>query len=136
MTINVRGLANGAIQVVNPNIDALYAASNGYVYNAAGKRTASYLADVPVIIQAQAAKSSQLKHVENLNAQSVYKNVWMWGNAQGVVRPDAKGGDLLRFRIVPTSAPPLVHTWLVVLVLETWPEWCSLIVCLQTDGAP
>lgn len=128
MTINVRGLANNAIQVVNPNILAQYAASTGAATDAAGKRTPSFAADVPIMIQAQAAKSSQLAHVQNLNMQSVYKNVRMWGNAQGVVRPDAKGGDLIRFPNVPGGA---VQTWLVVVVLETWPEWCSVIACLQ-----
>lgn len=132
--INVRGIANAAIQPVNVNIAATYYASTGSVTNPAGKRAPSYAAAVPVQIQAQAVKGSQLEHVANVNVQSVYKNVRMWGNTQGVVRPDAKGGDLLRFPNVPAGT---IQTWLVVAVLETWPEWCSLVVCLQTDtGAP
>jgi hypothetical protein len=132
MTINVRGLANGAIQVVNANIAATYYASTGAATDAAGKRTPSYAAGVAIQIQAQAAKGSDLKHVNNLNMQDVYKNVRMWGDAQGVVRPDAKGGDLLTFPNVPAGT---VHTWLVVAVLETWPDWCSVVACLQTDPA-
>jgi hypothetical protein len=130
--INVRGIANAAIQVVNQNIAATYRASTGSTTDAAGKRTPTYAANVSVQIQAQAAKGSDLKHVQNLNVQSVYKNVRMWGDTQGVVRPDAKGGDLLLFPNVPAGT---VHTWLVVAVLETWPEWCSVIACLQTDPA-
>lgn len=132
MSINVRGLANAAIQVVNPNIAASYLRSTGSVTDAAGKRAPSYAAPVTVQIQAQAAKSKDLEHVENLNMQGVYKNVRMWGDTQGIVRPEAKGGDLLLFPNVPAGTN---HTWLVVAVLETWPAWCSVIACLQTDPA-
>lgn len=130
--INVRGIANAAIQPVSPNITADYFASTGYATNPAGKRAPSYAAGVPVQIQSQAASGSDLKHVEKLNIENIYRNVRMWGNTQGVVRPDAKGGDLLRFPIVPAGT---IQTWLVVKVLETWPTWCSVIVCLQTDTA-
>lgn len=132
MSINVRGIANAAIQVVNENIAASYLASTGSVTDAAGKRAPAYAAAVPVQIQAQAVKGSDLEKVEKLNQQSVYKNVRMWGNGQGVVRPNAKGGDLLQFPNVPAGT---IQTWLVVVVLETWPDWCSLIACLQTDPA-
>lgn len=128
--INVRGIANAAIQPVNPNIDAGYIASTGYTVDAAGKQVPSYAASVSVKIQAQAVKGSNLEHIANLNLQSVYKNVRMWGNAQGVVRPEAKGGDLLTFPNVPGGPS---HTWKVEAVLETWPDWCSLIVVMQLD---
>lgn len=128
--INVRGLANAAIQSVNPNIDAVYIASTGYTVGAAGDQTPTYAAPADVKIQAQAVKGSNLEHIANLNLQSVYKNVRMRGNAQGVVRPEAKGGDLMRFPNVPGGP---VRVWKVEAVLETWPEWCSVIVVMQTD---
>lgn len=131
MTINVRGIANASIQTVNPNIGADYLASTGSVLNAAGKPTPTYAAVAAVQIQAQAAKSKDLEHVNNLNMQSIYKNVRMWGNTQGVVRPDAKGGDLLKFPNVPGGP---IKVWKVEAVLETWPAWCSLVVCMQTDA--
>jgi hypothetical protein len=130
--INVRGIANAAIQPVNPNIsDVPYRASTGFTTTPAGKQVPTYAAAVPVTIQAQAASTSDLKQVANLNITNIYRNVRMWGNTQGVVRPDAKGGDLLTFPQVPGGAP---QVWLVVKVLETWPTWCSCIVCLQTDA--
>ncbi len=132
--INVRGIANAAIQSVNKNIQADYFASTGTTTNASYKQVPTYATVQQVLIQAQAARGKDLEHVNNLNMQNVYKNVRMWGNTQGIVRIDAKGGDLLRFPQVP-NAP--IQTWLVVAVLETWPAWCSLVVCLQTDtGAP
>jgi len=128
--INVRGIANAAIQPVNPNISAQYRASIGYTISAAGKQTPDYAADVPIRIQAQAVKGKDLEHVNNLNLEAIYKNVRMWGNAQGVERPRAKGGDLL---VLPNVPGETAQTWLVVAVLETWPDWCSVIACMQTD---
>lgn len=126
--MNLRAVANAAIQTVNPDVDVGYSASTGYTTNAAGTQLPTYALAVPVRAQVQAAKGSDLEHVANLNLQNLYRNVRMFGNTQGVVRPDAKGGDLLTFAQVPAGT---IQTWLVVAVLETWPEWCSVIVCLQ-----
>lgn len=128
--MNLRAIANAAIQPVNPNITAGYIASTGFVENAAGKQVPSYAASVPTVVQVQAAKGSDLEHIANLNVEKIYRNVRMFGNTQGVVRPDAKGGDLLTFPQVPAGT---IQTWLVVAVLETWPDWCSVIVCLQAS---
>lgn len=129
--INVRGMANAAIQPVNENITALYLQSNGYAKDAYYKQVPGYLAPVEVQAQVQAVSASALQLLQNVNMEGVFRNVRMWGNAQGVVRPDAKGGDLLKFPQVPGGA---VQTWKVEKVLETWPAWCSVIVSLQTDG--
>lgn len=126
--MNIRAIANAAIQPINKNIDANYFASTGFTTSAAGKQVPTYAAFVPVVVQVQAAKGSDLEHVSNLNMQNIYRNVRMFGNVQGVVRADAKGGDLIDFPQVPAGT---IQRWLVVAVLETWPEWCSLIVCLQ-----
>jgi hypothetical protein len=130
--INVRGIANAAIQPVNPNGPGVLRSSTGYTTDAAGKRTPSYAANAAVVLQVQAAKTSQLEHVENLNLQNTYRNVRMEGNTQGAVRVTGKGGDLLQF---PETPGGTIRVWLVVAVLETWRDWCSLIVCLQTDAA-
>lgn len=127
--INVRGIANRMIQPVNGDIEGTHRRSNGYTTLPSGKREPNF-ANTPVLLQVQAATAAQLKQVQNINTESVYRNVRMWGNALGVSRPDVRGGDLLVFPQVPTGT---LQTWLVVQVLESWPEWCSLIVCLQND---
>lgn len=132
MSVPLRSIANSAVQSVNPNIVANYYASTGSTTDASGKRSPAFAPVASVVIQVQAARGKDLEHVANLNMQNIYRNVRMWGNTQGVVRPDARGGDLLRFPQIPGGAD---QTWLVVAVLETWPTWCSLIVCLQTDTA-
>lgn len=126
--MNLRAIANAAIQSVNPDIGIGYSASTGYTTNAAGTQLPTYASAVSVRAQVQAVRGKDLEHVANLNLQNLYRNVRMFGNTQGIVRPDAKGGDLLTFAQVPAGT---IQTWLVVAVLETWPEWCSVIVCLQ-----
>lgn len=128
--INVRGIANAAIQQVNPNIAAQYIKALNFTTDAAGVQTPTYAASATVQIQAQAATGKDLKHVEKINMQSVYKNVRMFGDAQGVVRAEAKGGDLFQFPNVPGGP---VHVWLVLAVVETWPTWCSVLAVMQAE---
>lgn len=133
--INVRSIANGAIQAINPNIVAPFYANTGpSAPNAAGRITPTFAAPVNTTIQVQAAKASMLEHFEGLNMQAVYRNVRMWGNSQGVVRVNQQGGDMLQF---PETIGGPVRWWKVEGVLETWANslgWCSLLVSLQTQG--
>jgi hypothetical protein len=50
--------------------------------------------------------------------------VYLYGDVQGVNRPEAKGGDVLLFH---------GRIWLVIAVLETWgaAEWCKVAVAEQ-----
>jgi len=132
--INVRGLANAAIQGVNPNIVATFYRSTGFTVDpATRKQVPGYAAAVNVDIQAQAVDGPNLRHLDGLNIEGVVRSVHMWGNTQGVVRPTQQGGDLLYFRDVPTGT---LKVWKVVKVVETWPDWSHVIVNMQTDTAP
>src|ERR1044071_9875799 len=126
--LNVRGAANAAIQAVNPNMAGTFYANTGFTINAAKKQVPSYAAAVPnVPLQVQAVTAGELRHLENLNVQGVLRSVHMYGNTQGVVRVNQKGGDLLYFPEVPGGAAKI---WKVVKVLETWADWCHVIVNL------
>lgn len=131
--INVRGLANAAIQIVNENIVGTFYASTGNVINAEKKQVPSYAAGVNVPLQVQAVDARELRHIENLNIQGVVRSVHMYGNTQGVVRVTQQGGDLLYFKDTPTGT---LRVWKVVKVVETWPLWSHAIVNMQTDSAP
>lgn len=130
--MNLHATVRGAINTVNPDVLAAWQVSTGYSTDAAGLRTPTYATAVNVFVQVQAAGSEDLQHVEKLNQQANFRKVFMFGLAAGVVRPDAKGGDLLTFPQVLGGTP---QTWLVVHVLEQWaPDptgWCSVIVALQ-----
>jgi hypothetical protein len=127
--INVRGMANAAIQVVNDNQTITLERSAGYTTAPGGKRTPAY-DTFSGEAQIQALGPKDLQHVANLNLQDVSRKVYLYGNWMGVVRADAKGGDLLTFPQVPGGTN---QKWKVVTVFETWATWCAVGVVLQTD---
>lgn len=132
--INVRAAANAAIQVVNPNEGGwLYRSTGNAIDPATRKQVPSYAAAEPVRLQIQPVDGPNLRHLDGLNIEGVPRSVHMWGNTQGVVRVSQQGGDLLYFRDVPTGT---LRVWKVVKVVETWPDWCHVIVVMQTDAAP
>lgn len=123
--INLHSAVRGAITTVNPDVLATWRISTGYTTAADGAQSPTY-AESSVRIQVQAMTGRDLQHRDMQNIQGVVRSVYMWGDGQGVVRPDAKGGDLLVFG---------ARTWKVVAVLETWqPDatgFCKLGVVLQ-----
>jgi hypothetical protein len=128
MGINMHATVRGAITSVNNDIAASFQASTGNTPNASGKQTPTFATAVPVKIQSQPLKYSDLQHINNMNLTGVFRSVHMYGNTEGVVRPTQQGGDLLTFKQTPSS---VTQTWKVVSVMETWPEWCRVLVCLQ-----
>lgn len=126
--MNLHALVRSSITTVNPDIDATLIKSTGYtVINY--KQTPTYSV-TPVRIQVQGVKPSTLQHMDALNIQGVLRQVHMYGNTAGVVRADGTGGDILNF---PQSPGGEVQSWKVVVVQETFPDWCSLVVQLQNE---
>ena len=126
---NVRALANKYIQVTNKNQQINWVQSNGYVTDDAGKRTPKTIT-LTVDAQVQALSATDLKHIDGLNITGVMRSVYMYGNAAGVVRVDQLGGDILVF---PECAGGCNRNWLITQVMETWSDWCHVIVTLQDD---
>lgn len=132
--MNLRGFANGVISAINPNSAAQLSASAGYTTSPSGKRTPAWAEPVPVNVQVQALSAPQIAHLDSLNIQGVLRNARLDGNWLGVYRPGDKGGDMFTFGTTPDVRADLRGTtWLVVQVLETWPDWCSLAIQLQKD---
>lgn len=119
--MNLHGLVSGAIAVINPFTDGTMQVSTGYTTGASGSRAPNY-SSVEVSLQLQALSYQDLKQIDGLNIQGVLKAAYVKGNFNGVNRPKQQGGDLLEIGS---------DTWLIVQVLETWPDWCKLIVNLQ-----
>lgn len=132
--INVRAAANRGIQVVNTNEGGWLYLSTGFTVSpTTRKQVPTYASAESVRLQIQAVDGSMLKHLDGLNIEGVVRSVHMWGNTQGVDRVNQQGGDLLYFRDVPTGT---LRMWKVVKVVETWRDWCHLIVNQQTDTSP
>ena len=124
--MNLRGMVNGVTCSVNPNIPATLKRSAGYVTDVAGKRTPQFQ-ELTGTIQVQPMSTGDLQHAEFLNLQGVLRAVYIHGNWAGVVRGETKGGDVLIFSEAGEN-----KTWHVVSVVEAWPDWTKVIVCLQT----
>lgn len=131
--MNLHGIVRGAITSVNPDIIVPYYKSTGYTKDATFAQAPSYAAPVNVPVQVQALSARDLQHTELVNMEGVKRSVHMYGNTQGIVRADKKGGDLLYFPQVPRGTS---YIWKVVAVLETWPDWCRVAVVLQLDASP
>lgn len=134
--MNLHAAVRGAISAVNPDRSITWRRSTGSTTSASGKQTPTYSETTIPRAQIQAASGDTLQHTAYQNQQGVYREVWAFGDVQGVVRPDLKGGDILVF--APTIDGALA-VWLVVHVVETWtPDatgWCHVLVALQ-EGSP
>ena len=71
------------------------------------------------VVDVQGVRANLLQHVAELNITGVLRQVWLRGDWQSAVRAAVKGGDLFVFG---------GFEWKVVLVAETWQDWCSVVV--------
>ena len=127
--MNLRGIANKYTQITNINVRINWIQSTGYNTNNAGKRVPTTIT-LTVDAQIQALSANQLAHTDGLNISGVKRSVYMYGNVAGIVRADKLGGDILVFPEIPNGSN---RNWLVTQVLETWPDWCHVLVTLQQD---
>lgn len=137
--MNLHGILRNTIPVINPDTAITYLASSGPpTVNTAGKSTPNYASPLPVRGQVQPVTGQDLRKYDFLQAQGMYRAVYLFGDIEGIVRSMQKGGDLLKF---PMSQAPgsAVFTWLVRQVDESWLSdatqggWCRVIVSLQLD---
>ncbi len=127
--MNLHGIVRGAITAVNPDIPGRHIQSTGYTKDAAFKQVPTYKSS-EVRLQVQGVNGKDLAHMDALNIQGVLRTVYMYGNSAGVVRADGTGGDLINFRQTKEHDD---QTWKVVNVKEIFPDWCCVIVQLQTE---
>ncbi len=124
--MNLHGIVRSAIRTVTPDICAQLYPYEGASQGTDGKRHAVYSGPLDVFVQVQPL-SSQIQKDLGLNMQQVTRTVYLKGNWQGIIRGDQKGGDKMVFSQPGISG----NTWQIVGVLETWPDWTKVAVCLQ-----
>lgn len=131
--MDLRLLANPCTQNVNPNISATLISNAGYTTAADGTRT-PVTTSTPVVIQVQAISSELLRHSDALNISGVTRSVYLYQQAQSVVRATAQGGDILVF--AQNLGGP-TYNWLVTQVVEDFhssdAQWQHVIVTLQQN---
>jgi hypothetical protein len=122
--MDLRGIANGVTSSVNPNEMVTLLRSTGYTIGAGAKQVPAYATPVTGSANVQALDSDDLKQLDGLNIQGVLRAIYLRGELAGVVRPDQKGGDIIQ------RGDP-AQNWLIVKVLETWPNWTKAVIVLQ-----
>jgi len=120
--MDLRGIANGVITTVNPNETVTVLRSTGYAIGAGAKQVPSYAAPVIGPGQVQALDADDIKQLDGLNIQGVIRAIYLRGTLAGVIRPDGTGGDIVQHGN---------ETWLVVKVLESWPDWTKAAIVRQ-----
>jgi hypothetical protein len=120
--MDIRGLANRAVQTVNRDVTVTVYRSTGYTIGVGAKQAPTYDAGTTGPAQVQSMSASDLKQLEGISQQGDYRSIYLRGTLHGIVRPDGKGGDKIAIG---------GETWLVVQVLESWPTWSKAAICLQ-----
>lgn len=122
--MDLHGIANGVITTVNPNETVTVLRSTGYTIGTGAKQVPSYAAPVVGPAQVQALDANDIKQLDGLNIQGTIRAIYLRGTLAGVVRPNQTGGDIVKRKNETES-------WLVVKVLESWPDWTKAAICLQ-----
>lgn len=122
--MDLRGLANGVTSTINPNETVTVLRSTGYTIGAGAKQVPAFAGPVTGPAQVQALDANDIKQLDGLNIQGTIRAIYLRGTLAGVVRPNQTGGDIVK-RKNETEA------WLVVKVLESWPDWTKAAICLQ-----
>lgn len=125
MGLNLHGIVRGAITVVNNDITMAYEQSTGSSVGPGRKPIPTYAAVQQIRAQVQALSFKDLQQLDGINQNGMRRAIYLYGAANGVVRPAAQGGDLL------TDGEN--NVWLVTQNLEQWPYWCKVAVTLQNE---
>lgn len=132
--MNLRGIANNAIQGINPNIPVVVRLPNGYTIDPLTRKQVPAYIDTPAQGQLQALDGDDLKQMLGLNIQGTIRTMYLYGSLAGVIRPDGSSQS----HVVFTSNEAGVvksREWGVFKVLESWQAWCKVAIVYQ-DVAP
>lgn len=128
--MNLHGIAGPIVGAVNPQIPVSVQVSTGVGSIAAdGTPTPGYAAPVTLLGQVQPMTADDLRQIDGVNLGGVRWKIYLNGQVDAVARPERKGGDL-----VTISTGRHQGVWLVVLVLEQFPDWCCAAI-VQQNGS-
>lgn len=127
--INLRAIANAAIQPINPNIAVTAYVPNGYTVDSETLRQAPAFLPVSGFGNVQALDGDELRQADALNIQGTLRSVYLYGALAGVIRPDQQPSAELEFAHGGVSG-----RWGVFKVFETWQNWCKVGVVYQVHA--
>ena len=135
MAINLRRIANSAIQIINTDIWVEWRKSLGAIPREDGLPIPQYAEPKQIRANVQALAGSDIMHESDLKQTSTMRKVYLWSNFDAgekltVGTPNQVGGDLLIFPQVPKG---LNCVWLITQINEQWKKWACVNVVLQND---
>lgn len=122
--MNLHSIASNAIGSVNPFIDVVITRNQGYTTDTDGTRS-PITTTINGNGQFQNLSAQELQQINGLNLEADLGAFYLNGNFDGVVRGQDKGGDIFTFN---------GQNWLVVQVLENWPDWSKMAICYQGEA--
>lgn len=125
--MNLRAIANGVTRSINPNIHATLRRNVGYTTNAAGLRE-SYYENERIVIQLQTLSSQDLQLFDGLAQQGELIYAYVSAQFYGLQRSQNTGADTLTFARYGEHE---TRTWLVKQVVESWADWCKVLLWRQ-----
>lgn len=123
--MNLREIANSAIQVINPDQTITWKRSTGW--QIVNYQQVPTYEEIECLGNVQALSDEQLRHANDMNLSGVMRSVYLSQNAMGVSFRQIRGGDILTFREFEDVEPT---KWKVVHSAETWDSWCH-VICVQ-----
>lgn len=121
--MNLNQIVSSAINVVNPDERAQIKVCTGYEI-VDFEQVPTYSNAVDVMAQVQPISQDTIAHLAGLNLQGIQASVYCNGHFSSINRPKGKGNDLF---ILDGK------TWLIMKVVEWWPEWCHFVVNEQLE---
>ncbi len=128
--MNLHGMVAPYIAAVNPMIAVTIQFSQRNTVADDGTPTPLYSAPVAASAQIQPLTYRDLQQLDGINLQGTRYKFYLYGQVDGVVRAESKGGDLI------TVPPGNRHAgvYLVAQVLEQFPDWVSCACTLQNGS--
>lgn len=119
----IRGVTAPIVGEVNPRILVTIQRSTGYTTAADGTQVPTYTTVANQLAQMQALTAPELTQVDAVSIEGIKQAMYLNGQWNGIVRASGKGGDIV---ILPD-----LSEWLIVLILENWPNWTKFALVRQ-----
>ena len=123
--MSLHDLVANAISGINPMMTCQWYKNTGTSSAAGGIVTPTYNTPLAISCQVQQLTAADIKHIQDQNLSGISRKVWCDQILTGIDRAAGLGGDRL---ILPDGT-----IYLVVQVIETWPDWCSALLQKQVS---
>lgn len=123
--MSLHDLAANVIGSVNPMMTCQWKKCTGLSTAAGGKQVPSYATVTSIIAQVQQLTIAEQKHLNDMNVAGVSRKIWCDARLTGIDRASGLGGDIVTL--------PDGTIWLVIQVMESWPDWSSALLLKQVS---